>query len=632
MEAPSSLLLLLLLHLIILNQSQSRSLPNLCTSTCGHLTNITYPFRLTTDPPTCGDSDYQITCLNNTTPLFRFHSSTYFVRRIFHDRRVIRLVDPNFFPNQSCSLPSQSLSVADLTQDPRFAAYAYNTDTSFVRCSGNLTGQQSYRRLPCLGNDDGGAGGSSVYVSYGTYIISGLNGTCSFLSRVPTIYQPILNPSYESVVLLLQEGFDLAWSVECRDCLARGSECFLTDFDPTPSTYQCRSPEDYLPAVVSAIISSLSGLFLVINLIVRFILAPIVIIGFLIHKYRTSQKSSAVEIKAKIVSNRGSSLPRRYSYSDIEVMTEQFKHKLGRGMFKGKLPENGGLVAVKMLGDHFNLSSESLMNEISTIAGVRHDNVVRLLGFCCEGSRSCLVYEYMPNGSLDKYICARGEAKLLLPISWEQLDRIALGTARGIHHLHEVSILHLDIKPQNVVLDHDFVPKVADVGMAKLCRKGNDSSTTGANLRYIAPEVLSDDIEAVSSKSDVYSFGMLLLEMVEGKRIAESKGKNHSSDIYFPMWVHDHLSEGGDLELQNVTEIESAIAKKLSIVGLCCIQKSVSDRPSMARVVEMLMGGNADDLQLPRNSLCFPEHDSGSKDVSSDSFRRLLPQSVEPSS
>ncbi|CAI0437355.1 unnamed protein product [Linum tenue] len=212
----------------------------------------------------------------------------------------------------------------------------------------------------------------------------------------------------------------------------------------------------------------------------------------------------------------------------------------------------------------------------------------------------------MPNGSLDKYIASREEGTKFQPLSLEQLLQVALGTARGIRHLHESKF-------------HN--------------KEGKDSFSMGtprADLRYVAPEVLSNGLGDVLCRSDVYSFGMLLLEMVEGKWLAESKGKS-SSQVYFPMWVYDHLSEGGDLELQNVTQLESAIARKLCVVGLWCIQKSVSQRPLMAKVVEMLET-NGDHLQLPPNSFCFPEHVSA-KDLQSDSSRQLLiPESVEPSS
>ncbi|CAL1384668.1 unnamed protein product [Linum trigynum] len=462
---------LLLLFLLTAQAAQPRFLAQTCNSSCGELTGITYPFRLTTDPPGCGDADYEISC-ENDKPTLQFHSGKYHVRRISYGSRTIRVVDPSFFAaNGTCiGLPSQSLSVMELNEDPRYRGFASNIETSFVRCSGNIT-IQSYRRVPCLSDDDGL---NSVYVSYGTYIISGLKGPCSFLARVPTIYQAVMGPSYENIMLLLQEGFDLGWSVECRDCLARGHECVMTGYD-TPFTYECRSPEYYIYGVVSFFARFLSSVFFDITLVARFVLAPMVVFGFLIHKYRTTaQKSTVTEMvvaKGKFVAVPNSSfVPRRYSYADIVVMTGQFRDKIGRGrfgtVFKGKLPD-GGLVAVKVLGDPIKFTGDDFANEISVIARVHHNNVVRLLGVCSEGSHNVLVSDYIPNGSLDKYIASREEGIKLQPLSWEQLLQIALGTARGIRHLHDgcdSCILHLDIKSRNVLLTMVLFQKLQTLG------------------------------------------------------------------------------------------------------------------------------------------------------------------------
>jgi serine/threonine protein kinase len=327
-------------------------------------------------------------------------------------------------------------------------------------------------------------------------------------------------------------------------------------------------------------------------------------------------------------------MPKRYTFSDIIAITNNFKDKLGQGgfgnVYKGQL-RDAFLVAVKMLGNA-KCNDEDFINEVSIIGRIHHVNIVRLVGFCSEGSYRALVFEYMANGSLDKLLFSR-ETELLL-VSWEKLLQIAVGTARGIEHLHggcSVCILHLDIKPHNVLLDSNFIPKVSDFGLAKFYPREKDFvsiSTTRGTIGYFAPEMISRNLGAVSCKSDVYSFGMLLLEMAGRRRKSNSKG-NCSSDVYFPSWVYDHLSEGGDLELENVTEIEAAIARKLCIVGLWCIQKAASDRPTMTKVVEML-GANIDDLQLPSNALSFPQ--SISKEPQSDSSTEsLIPETADRS-
>ncbi|KAJ4709849.1 Receptor-like kinase [Melia azedarach] len=252
--------------------------------------------------------------------------------------------------------------------------------------------------------------------------------------------------------------------------------------------------------------------------------------------------------------------------------------------------------------DDSNFSAEDFINEVSTIGRIHHVNVVQLLGFCSEGSKRALVYEYMPNGSLDRHIFSKklGERQYF---SWEKLQEIAIGTARGIEYLHggcDVCILHFDIKPHNILLDRNFVPKVSDFGLAKFHPKENDFlsvSATRGTIGYIAPELISRNFGTVSSKSDVYSFGMLLLEMAGGRRNSDMRA-TRSSKAYFPSWVYDQLDTGGDLELRNVTESESTIARKLCIIGLWCIQVKAVDRPTMTKVVAMLEG-NIEDLEMP---------------------------------
>jgi serine/threonine protein kinase len=386
--------------------------------------------------------------------------------------------------------------------------------------------------------------------------------------------------------------------------------------------------------IVVLVLSKLKKFNLIpaIYLVGRFILAPIGIFGFLIHKYMTTKK--AIDNEQRFLRRQQHSMPRRYSYSDIIAITNNFENKLGQGgfgtVYKGQL-RDGFSVAVKML-DNPKCNDEDFINEVSIIGRIHQVNIVWLMGFCSEGCHRALVFEHMANGSLDKLLFSR-ETELLL-VSWEKLLQIAVGTARGIEHLHggcSVCILHLDIKPHNVLLDSNFIPKVSDFGLAKFYPREKDFvsiSTTRGTIGYFAPEMISRNLGAVSCKSDVYSFGMLLLEMAGRRRKSNSKG-NCSSDVYFPSWVYDHLSEGGDLELENVTEIEAAIARKLCIVGLWCIQKAASDRPTMTKVVEML-GANIDDLQLPSNALSFPQ--SISKEPQSDSSTEsLIPETADRS-
>ncbi|PPR98310.1 hypothetical protein GOBAR_AA22361 [Gossypium barbadense] len=298
--------------------------------------------------------------------------------------------------------------------------------------------------------------------------------------------------------------------------------------------------------------------------------------------------------------------------ASYERTTNEFKDKLGQGgygtVFKGRL-SNDVLVAVKILNDSKG-NGEEFINEVGSMSRIHHVNVTRLVGFCADGYKRALVYEYLPNESLEKFIfSAKGENHVL---GWNKLQDIALGIAKGIEYLHqgcEQRILHFDIKPHNILLDQNFNPKISDFGLAKLCSKDQSAvSMTAARgtMGYIAPEVLSRNFGNVSYKSDVYSFGMLLLEMVGGRKNINVTVEN-TSQVYFPEWAYNHLDNGEETRIRIENESHSEIARKLTIVGLWCIQWYPVDRPSMKVVIQMLEG-EADSLTKPPNPFGAADH------------------------
>ncbi|XP_057949884.1 LEAF RUST 10 DISEASE-RESISTANCE LOCUS RECEPTOR-LIKE PROTEIN KINASE-like 2.1 [Malania oleifera] len=273
------------------------------------------------------------------------------------------------------------------------------------------------------------------------------------------------------------------------------------------------------------------------------------------------------------------------------------------GVYKGKLFD-GRAVAVKLLIRKSTRNGEDFINEVASISRTSHVNIVTLLGFCYEGSRRALLYEFMPNGSLDKFIYDHKSPSNCHNLTWETLLQIAVGIARGLEYLHRgctTRILHFDIKPHNILLDEYFCPKISDFGLSKLCH-GKESIVSMMDTRgtygYIAPEVYCRNFGGVSYKSDVYSYGMLVLEMVGGRRNIDVE-RSHTSEIYFLNWIYKHLDLEEDLRLlEVVTAEEEEMARKMILVSLWCIQTIPSDRPSMTKVVEMLEG-SLQSLSIP---------------------------------
>uniref|UniRef100_UPI0005CA9F16 glycerophosphodiester phosphodiesterase protein kinase domain-containing GDPDL2-like n=1 Tax=Fragaria vesca subsp. vesca TaxID=101020 RepID=UPI0005CA9F16 len=312
-------------------------------------------------------------------------------------------------------------------------------------------------------------------------------------------------------------------------------------------------------------------------------------------------------VDEEFLRNYGPLQVRRYSYLDVKEMTNSFNEKLGQGgygdVYKGRL-NDGSLIAVKVL-NRSKGNGEEFMNEVAAISRTSHVNIVSLLGFCFEGSKRALIYEFMPNGSLEKFIF---DANTSLAkdhhLGWEMLEQISLSIAGGLEYLHRgcnTRILHFDIKPHNILLDENFSPKISDFGLAKIC-KGNESIVSMLGARgtcgYIAPEVFCRNFGGVSHKSDVYSYGMMLSEMVGGRKNINAEVEN-TSEIYFPHWIYNRLELDQELGLQRIMNEEDKVrARKMIIVSLWCIQTDPSKRPSMKQVIEMLEG-SVESLQIP---------------------------------
>ncbi|KAL4362606.1 hypothetical protein GQ457_04G006260 [Hibiscus cannabinus] len=608
----------LFIFLFFVPSSHARTLQQ-CSSSCGDLKNISYPFRLQGDPAGCGDVGFQLSCQNNNATVLNLRGGKYYVKAISYDERTIRIVDVNLADGR-CGLPYRSLSMSEVTEDSRFPSLITFWQANFVNCSGRIP-ELADNRVPCLSGNN-----FHVYVNFSNRNLfpSEIPGTCRVISRVPTSSENELNYAYnETTLKLLASGFDLRWSVECRDCDALGYSCVYRSNDDH-RIFRCETIYDeyYVAELLFVMAYLVSSSIFDMAMVVRFIFVPLVVFAFLLHKCLTSRKT--VVDAENLGLGPKLSTPKRYSYTEILAMTNNLELKLGQGEFgsvyKGQLLPNGCLVAVKLLVES-KISEENFVNQVSNLGKIEHANVIKLVGFCSQGSKRALVYDYMPNGSLDKHIFSHS-----VHLSWEKLHELALGIAQGIEFLHitcAACVGRLNIKPQNVLLDQNFVPKITDFFLPKLTPEKYDSVSVGASneaTEHMAPESISRDYGAVSHKTDVYGFGMLLLQMAGRRRnISESTS-----------WFYDQVGDVKDVQLEGVTENGTILARKMIAVGLWCIQTNASDRPSMAGVVEMLQG-EFEDLQKPPKPVSLSQHDH-TGELQSDSPKQvLIPMSVERS-
>ncbi|KAF8671016.1 hypothetical protein HU200_050295 [Digitaria exilis] len=585
---------------------------------CGALHNVSYPFRRPTDPPECGVPAYELVC-SSSKAIIHINTGTYFVTNINYTDESFWVVDANLDMHSSCPLPRRdqlpyyggvlrrgSHFIIDLATEASWAC--------FFNCSQAIEDMRWYKPVPCLTVNT-----SFVYLSIWACDVQSLislDPSCGYLAMIPfgsNAGGPNLdfeNYSYTDIFKLAKEGFSVhfPWysyyqynaSLVFKTCLNESTRYFherlfgtsilnwtLAFFGSEVTFAQCvvnYYPKPMYQGVVIAIVSAISTTkshFV----LCRLILPALAVFTFLAHKYwKTRITIDAVEKFLQMQQMLG---PIRFAYTDITAITSHFRDKLGQGgygtVYKAVLLPGNVQVAVKMLGNS-NCNGDEFISEVSTIGRIHHINVVRLVGFCAEEMRRALVYEYMPHGSLDKYIFSSDRS-----FSWDKLNDIALGIARGINYLHQgcdMQILHFDIKPHNILLDINFVPKVADFGLAKLYPRDKSfvpASALRGTIGYIAPEMVSRSFGVISSKSDVYSFGMLLLEMAGGRRNADQNAAN-SSQAYYPSWVYDRLAEQEIGEISAVADMHH-LERKLCIVGLRCIQMKPQDRPTMREIL-----------------------------------------------
>ncbi|PPS13833.1 hypothetical protein GOBAR_AA06719 [Gossypium barbadense] len=612
MATPKFALFWLLLQLLALAFSffphacTARNINKPCGFTfCGNL-NISYPFRLKTQPRSCGHKGFELVCDDNRA-IFPMERGSFYVQHISYDNQTIHLVDVNLDIDR-CSLPfgfpmRRKFYRIAITYTYLHTEFYFDRSTyeeMFVMncsmkinkswCGANYINASRCSSFPPTNNN------YFYFLDEGTPP-SAFHPSCTVEALVPIGLHNISDLSTFDIYQKLMMGAPFFWSFE--DGLLDWSS--VVNLVKSLYSLLMRGLLLYAQNMATLILPvsasdltfpSSTGIILA-----RILLGISCLTVLIIRKLKRRHLSVDDSIE-NFLQSQINFMPIRYSYIELKRITRGFKDKLGQGgygtVFKGKL-RSGKFVAVKLLKES-KANGQDFINEVATIGRIHHVNVVELVGFCVEGRKQALVYDFMTNGSLDKIIFSTRSSSL----SWQKMFEIAIGVGRGIEYLHNgcaMKILHFDIKPHNILLDGNFNPKLSDFGLAKLMHSVDDSiiSLTAARgtLGYMAPELFYKNLGGISYKADVYSFGMMLMEIV-GRRKKLNAFADNSSQIYFPSWIYHQFELGENIELENMTENTKPI-----------------HRPTMAKVLKMLES-EEELLEIPPKSFLF------SLDVSSN--------------
>ncbi|KAJ4714596.1 putative Kinase [Melia azedarach] len=359
-----------------------------------------------------------------------------------------------------------------------------------------------------------------------------------------------------------------------------------------------------------------------------------VITGLLILRRRKQMKRSSAEgVNLTSINDdleRGAG-PRRFSYMDLASATNNFSEnrKLGEGGFgavhRGYLIDLDMTVAVKKISRGSRQGKKEYITEVKTISQLRHRNLVQLIGWCHDRGEFMLVYEYMPNGSLDSHLFGKKS-----PLNWAARYKISLGLASALLYLHEEweqCVVHRDIKSSNVMLDSNFNVKLGDFGLARLMDHELGSQTTGlaGTLGYMAPEYISTG--RTSKESDVFSFGIVSLEIATGRKSIDRMKEN--SEMGLLEWVWDLYGKGELLSAADERldmDLDEQQIKCLMIVGLWCAHPDRNFRPSIRQAIQVLnfetaMPNLPTKMPVPTYHLPTPSVSSGEPSITNSSIQ-----------
>eukprot|EP00250_Pteridium_aquilinum_P015893 c22824_g2_i1 orf=3-2105(+) len=640
------LMAMVVMSLMMIRMPMSTSLT--CPSNCSTISPLPYPFGAA---PGCGSPGFQLTnCSISAPPLWNLSLDgtlhPYYIKSINsypnvsnpktgsvqsygNGGTVLLYLNPSWDVPATCEMPTpddlNAFATSDLSPFGDAELTYYQDHYFFLNCT------VSPSQIPGSGDLKLNSILCNKYISYCNLP---MKGSCFeyIPSQVLQLY-PLLDVnkcSHLRRFLIADETAPVstwvsltqfAWgpvihAEDCSSCQSSGGTCGYDTQDD--SIFQCYCPDKKTHPINcddgSAGKGNATSIAVGVSVAVIFLL----VFGGVAFFYRHELYYCLVFHKERRKLDGVNEAPLDLPYRALAAATKSFSTKIGQGAF-GKVYRgmlfNGQEVAVKVLDSSLPHSDEQFMNEVATIGNIHHVNVARLVGFCFRKSKRILVYEYISNGSLDQYLFPSKQFSRELVLSWKQRYDIALGIARGLCYMHEdcrSCIIHCDIKPQNILLDAEFCPKIADFGLARLLTRDKTRVMTQARGTpgYVAPEFWSFGSGPLSAKFDVYSYGMVLLEIIRGKRSFSDFNPlmEAESDDELNTWI----SVSVDKRIEDEADLEQA--KLCTLVALWCIQDNPALRPTMSRVVQFLQGTAPvpDNPPKPFKNI-FPDEDSSSQ-------------------
>ncbi|RRT43455.1 hypothetical protein B296_00043064 [Ensete ventricosum] len=577
------------------------------STSCGGVTNITYPFWLAYDDTAedfthCGHQDLKVICRDDT-PILRLANNNYTVILIDHGQHIITLADADIRGStdpcpgvrHNLTFPSDS-SLAYAPSDANL--------TFFFNCSGDLT---SYT-ISCLPN----AGGKKYFVLTDKMMenTSSVPQHCEAVIVIPVL-QASLNRVYYELASnyeeLLLEGFNLQWSAAstndtCSHCEKSGGWCGLNKTTSATLVFACFCSDGRIESYNCSAASA--GFFL------------LLCAGLIYYRHKKKQgispssKSlmqnlSSMSSSKDVEKGRSTHLQTHlFSYEELEEATNHFdeSEELGDGgfgtVYKGKL-RDGRTVAVKRLYENNYRRVEQFRNEIDILSRLRHPNLVNLYGCTSRSERELLlVYEFVQNGTVADHL--HGSRAIEGILTWPVRLNIAVETADALAYLHAVNppIIHRDVKTSNILLDGCFNVKVADFGLSRLFPTDvtHISTAPQGTPGYLDPEY--HQCYQLTDKSDVYSFGVVLVELISSKPAVDIT--RHRKDINLANMAVDRIQNGVLDQLVDEGlgyQSDEAIRKMITMVAevaFRCLQKDGEMRPPVKEVLETLKAIQSD--------------------------------------